>query len=518
MARGFFCLVAHSGRTNSLMCGILMVRSRDTIPLEKHLSALKQLQSRGPDFETYQYKNNIFIGQTVLHITGTQEFYHTPHENFLAYNGEIYNYRELGNYRNDIEFVHDAVENDLSWFRQAQGAWAWVWTNGQSILYASDPQGERCLYKYQDNDILIVCSEVAPILEYKNLGLEIHSYQERHWAIHNQTPWQGIKRITPGLLFDSEGMVFKIDSIFDWKSPVDYQDLDQAVEHFDTVLSKVIKDMIPDQPFGITFSGGLDTACLFAKLSQAQHLYTVNIKGKDRVSTQVCDFLTDNQQTRLVKFDMDEPTWAQEFIEVIKQTRMPVQSWSFVGQWHIARHCQERILFTGVGADELFGGYEIYQTLDYTSSHSVSPYSFFDRDDPEKIELWNQCLNFYNGDAAPATLLMDYFTQVVAVDMRGVDSCTMAHGIEPRSPFVHPSMIKFALNLPWHYRVGTTAKPIIQQQFLKTWSADLIYPKQGFTGHCNDSYNWLDIDITRSQDRMQDWKNISQAGFTRWCN
>jgi hypothetical protein len=105
---------------------------------------------------------------------------------------------------------------------------------------------------------------------------------------------------------------------------------------------------------------------------------------------------------------------------------------------------------------------------------------------------------------------MDYLTQVSAVDMRGVDTLTMAHGIEPRSPFCHPNIVKFALNLPWHLRVG---KQLIRRLFLQRWSQKLILPKQGFTGFCNDAYAYLGIDIPRHADRAQDWKNIVQATF-----
>ena len=141
------------------MCGILLVRSRDKIPLQKHFDALKQIQSRGPDFMRYRHENGIFIGHTVLHITGDREYYDNSHRNFLAYNGEIYNYRDLGAYRTDTEFVHECVENDLGRLTAGWGPWAWAWTDSETVLYASDPQGERALYQYQDDNILIVCSD-----------------------------------------------------------------------------------------------------------------------------------------------------------------------------------------------------------------------------------------------------------------------------------------------------------------------------------------------------------------------
>ena len=53
------------------MCGILLVKSREDLPLELHLKALDILKSRGPDRTRYQYTNGIFIAQVVLHITGT---------------------------------------------------------------------------------------------------------------------------------------------------------------------------------------------------------------------------------------------------------------------------------------------------------------------------------------------------------------------------------------------------------------------------------------------------------------
>ena len=115
------------------MCGILLVKSKQDLPLEHHLQALEVLKSRGPDRTRYQYQNNIFIAQVVLHITGTDEYYNNKHDNFLAYNGEIYNYKELGNYKNDIEFVDDCVNTNSKSLIHGWGPWAWAWTDGNSV-------------------------------------------------------------------------------------------------------------------------------------------------------------------------------------------------------------------------------------------------------------------------------------------------------------------------------------------------------------------------------------------------
>ena len=129
------------------MCGILLVKSKQELPLELHLKALDVLKSRGPDRTRYQYKNGIFIAQVVLHITGTSAYYDTEHENFLAYNGEIYDYKRFGSFDNDIEFVDHAVNNNIKQLADGYGPWAWAWTDGTTIRYASDPQGEKTLYE-----------------------------------------------------------------------------------------------------------------------------------------------------------------------------------------------------------------------------------------------------------------------------------------------------------------------------------------------------------------------------------
>jgi asparagine synthase (glutamine-hydrolysing) len=494
------------------MCGILLVQSRTNIPLERHLAATSLLNSRGPDFTRYQYRNGIFVAQTVLHITGTAEFYNQTRPDFLAYNGEIYNHRWFGKYSSDTELAYRSARDMPTKFKHFEGPWAWAYTDFENIRYATDPQGEKCLYHYQDDDLLIVSSEIAPILEYCNFELTIAAHTEKHWPVRHQTPWKGITRCSPGMMYSNTDAPVKIDSIFDWHKKNHFFTFDEAYEEFKFTFEKVIGLMTPKQSFGITVSGGLDSACILKHLPNADHFYTVDTLGKDTVSPQAHQLLTQSQQQRNIKLPLDAETWATDYKQAVQHSKMPMQSWSFVGQWHIARHCQEKILFTGVGADELFGGYDLYKDLVFRHDFSSSPYSKFAQEDKHAQQDWKQCLEFYQGYGGPATLLMDYLTMVSAVDLRGVDAMTQAHGVEPRSPFVHPDIIKFAINLPWEFRLG---KPFIKRMFLESWPQDLALPKQGFAGHCNDSYPWLGVDIPRVTDREQDWKNINRAAFAQ---
>lgn len=481
------------------MCGILLVKSRKVIPLKKHLKALAQIESRGPDFSRYQHDGNIFIGQTVLHITGNDDYYNQEHTNFLAYNGEIYNYRQLGRYNNDIEFVDHAVNNDIAQLRDGWGPWAWAWTDGQQVRYATDPQGEKTLYQYQDDDILIVSSSIGPILEYRKLNKVDVPFENKHWTILDQTPWAGVKKIQPGQLYSNGYPVEEIDSVWSWIQPQTYKNFDQAYGEFKKTWQSVITAMTPKGGAALTFSGGLDSSLILNSIENLD-LYSVNNIGKDPIVDRVRDFLQDLEQFRLHELRVTEEQWADNLKQLTAQTHMPVQSWSFVGQWIVSQACNQRVLFTGCAADELFGGYDVYRQLTYTPEHSASPYSR--NGDPA---LWQRCLHAYGGDARQATLLMDYWHQIVGCDAIGVDQTSGAWGIEARSPFMAKPLIKFALSLPWEYKVGPVAKPLIRRAFLERWSEDLIMPKKGFTGHCNDSLKYLPVRIKPSRDRNQDW-------------
>lgn len=491
------------------MCGILLVKSQSPLPLDQHLGALALLDRRGPDGRFWRHRDGIFIGQTLLHITGSPGFYRAQHDPFVAYNGEIYNYKQFGAYSTDAELVSHTLNHQRSNMYEWEGPWAWAWTDFDSIAYATDPQGERCLYRYQDDDILIVSSEIAPIGRYIDLRPQAQPYASKHWPTVRATPWQGVERVAPGYWHDHAGSRFQIDSMFRWRTCHGPNTLEEAVEEFASLWPQVLGSMNTSCAAGLTFSGGVDTSLILAARPDFDHLYTVNTIDKDTVSTHAREFLTSAQQDHLVEIVLDEPTWAGHFLDGMRYTHLPAQSWSWVGQWAIAQACREKVLFTGVGADELFGGYGIYDQLAYNQERSVSPYSLY-HDDSDMEWLWGQCLAFYEGEARPATLMMDYLIQITAVDMRGVDLCSQAWSVEPRSPFVHPRVIKFALNLPWQLRQG---KPVLKEYFKRFWPSDLIYPKQGFAGHCNDSYAWLGIDIARVPDRQQDWRNILLSSY-----
>jgi asparagine synthetase B (glutamine-hydrolysing) len=466
--------------------------------------ALLRLRRRGPDIMREHQNRDIKIWNSILHITGKSDYYHSKHRDFIAYNGEIYDYQDHGTYLSDIELVHDAVTRDLDLLRKSWGAWAWCADIDGHLLYATDPQGERCLYHRRDQQGLIVASEPALILDLQDCERQMVPYNNKTWTMIEHTPWQGIQRVRPGWLYRDGEPVCEIDSIWRWIQP-DYKITDQeAQEEFHHQFGEVMRRLCPSRPHVISYSGGIDSSIIMQHLPEAR-LLAVNNQGKDPIVDRIQDFIGD-RPCRVI--DVDAETWAGDFRDLISATQMPAQSWSHVGRWIVAREADAPVIICGDGADELFGGYTAYQGLEFKTNNSVSPYS---QDcDPD---LWRQCLEAYHGDAAQAQLLADYWHQVVGCDAPGQDRIYGHWSRESRTPFLARPIMQFALNLPLHLKLGLGGKPLLRQEFTRHWSADLMLPKKGFTGHANDALPWLDVSIQATGYRDYDWKSISRESF-----
>jgi asparagine synthetase B (glutamine-hydrolysing) len=468
------------------------------MPLEYHQAALDQLAHRGPDFIKHCWVNETtFIAQSVLHVTGLDNFYYKSRLDAFAYNGEIYDFRDHGDYTNDVELAYHAAKSNPAIFKNFNGTWAWIYADSNLITFASDPQGEKSLYYYQDDNLLIVCSDVAPILTYINAALQPVPYKNKCWTMITQTPWKNIRRCEPGKLYRNGRCAETLDSIWDWITSPIQRTLEGATEEFAYLWNKACTLTRPQESATLSYSGGIDSSLILKYIPDLYPL-AIDIIGKDNIVDQLnCD-----------KISVDAKQWALEYQELIAKTQMPAQTWSYVGKWLLVKNSPNRIVFTGLGADELFGGYDQYLDIKYSATKSVSTYS---TDDHEN--LWNRCLDVYQGHAQQATLLMDYWYQVVGVDAPGLDRLGGYWGKETRNPFLLKFVMKFALNLPWHLKVKTYSKPVLKSLFRTHFPDRDIQTKKGFAGHANDSLPWLGVDIDPSGDRYQDWKQIAQNTF-----
>ena len=165
------------------MCGILLIFSKKK-KLDKKVctSASKLIKSRGPDhfFENYFLNNRLYISNSILSITGEikkeRGLFKSKNTNFLiAFNGEIYNWDKIKNlneefyqFQNDTEVLVNMHEkfapSEIPKKIDGMFAYCIYDQKKKKIYFASDVQGEKKLFYFNNEDYLIISSTISSIL------------------------------------------------------------------------------------------------------------------------------------------------------------------------------------------------------------------------------------------------------------------------------------------------------------------------------------------------------------------
>lgn len=543
------------------MCGILNIINKNKKPLDLALCrrAMAKIHNRGPDKRLYyQPENHIFLGQTVLSLVGnvadkTEEYLWSPSKKYyISFNGEIYNYQEVSQKHlsrdistdrviTDTEVLislHDALSpEEVPHHLDGMYAYTTLDTEKNKIYISRDIQGEKSLYIYEDNELIIISSQIdairsiVPKLDLDTDVLKDYFYT-RHFLQQTRTTFKNIRQVDTGELLelDLSTMAFKkihqltVRALVSEKrmSEMEQLSLDELTEQLDSVLEKSVKEMIPlDRKYASVLSGGIDSSLLSAyacKYNRPDVLVAVNHVGKDEISLNLEGFeKTLNQKVETL--NVNQQIYASEINRSVSTLCSPLLSHSFIGQNIQSAYVRMqgcKALFGGEGADELFGGYSCYLDSQNDSDTCPSLYSgYFEPQlklfahNPEELknELskgWKESLEAYSfvKDEKTRTLhaqmLCDFALQVSNVAMRGADLMSLLWSIETRSIFVRKPIVEFALNLPMRAKLAPDdsnpemrTKHILKKVFLKHFPQELIVKKQGFSGFPNESISLL---------------------------
>jgi asparagine synthase (glutamine-hydrolysing) len=543
------------------MCGVLDVvdKSGRGLDLSACRRALSAMNWRGPDKAVSTVRERVFLGQTILSLTGDiqgsagEHLGSTSGRYTIAFNGEVYNFRALAEkHLSDLPQLRSAAATDSEVLanlherlaldevpRALDGMYAYTVLDEttQTLTLAGDPQGEKSLYVFENENLLIVCSEIRPILTLvPGISPDAQSlrdyFRTRHLLLLERTAHIGIRQLAPGAL---ETFNLKTHSwskhprrrLSDWIDPqkmaaCSARSLDDLTDELDALLSKTVKEMLPDgRGFAAVVSGGVDSSLIAhyaLKHGQPKALVAVNHIGKDRISNDLLGF-EKVLGGKIETLDVDAPAYGAEIPRAQAACGSPLPSHSFVAQALQSARVRERgarVLFGGEGGDEAFGGYSAYLNANNPDSlYSPSPYSGcfasklkFAADSPERIEndlqaAWRQSLEAYSHVSEPsqraalATMYCDTAYQLPPVCLRGADLMSMRWSVEARTVLVRRPILEFALNLPLSAKIDRQAAPLEQTKtllkrlFLRVFPKELLVQKQGFAGFPNESGAYL---------------------------
>jgi len=354
-----------------------------------------RLHHRGPDGYGFHQQGPVGLAHARLSIIdlagGDQPISNEDATVWVVFNGEIFNYLEL---RVDLEakghrfkthsdtetIVHAYEEYGDGFLARLNGQFSialWDATQ-QRLLLARDRVGIRPLYFCEDQGRLLFASEVKalrPAMR-RSLSLDEGALAQlfTFWTtIGDRTLFQGIRSLPPGHLLIAEGGRLSISQYWSWQgaSPDQQSRLSfgEAVESLRALLVDAVKlQLRADVPVGAYLSGGLDSSGIVALIrgfsSTPMRTFSVAFEDPefDESAFQqvMVDHLgTDHTTIRCRKRDIGElfPTLIQHTESPVLRTA-PVPLMMLSG---LVRKEGFKVVLTGEGADEVFGGYDLFK-------------------------------------------------------------------------------------------------------------------------------------------------------------
>ncbi|MFO1393216.1 MAG: asparagine synthase (glutamine-hydrolyzing) [Steroidobacteraceae bacterium] len=380
------------------MCGIAGIVSVDATAtpergrLERMIEALRH---RGPDGFGFHTAPGIGLAHARLSIidlaTGGQPIHNETGSVWVVFNGEIFNYVELrqrlealGHHfytQSDTEvLVHAYEQFGLRFVDELNGQFAIaLWDrDARRLVLARDRVGIRPLLYCQTRDGLAFASEAKSFFaaglvraELDPLGVaEVCTF----WScIAPRTPFAGIRAVPPGHLAVLEDGRLEVHRYWDWqfasaREPVAV-DLDETVDELQALFIDAVRlQLRADVPVGAYLSGGLDSSAVTAAIRRFSTTplttFSVAFAGEEfderEYQEEVATFLrTDHVMRPVTTSDI-----GAAMPRAIRHIESPIVRTAGIPLMLLADRVREagfKVVLTGEGADEVFGGYDIFK-------------------------------------------------------------------------------------------------------------------------------------------------------------
>jgi asparagine synthase (glutamine-hydrolysing) len=541
------------------------------------------LHHRGPDGARLLRSSRCALGASRLRIVDPTEQadqpFHTPDgETWLGCNGEIYNAgdlrRRFPDYayrsRTDIEVILPAYrELGLDVFRELDGMFAiaiWDARKGTLVL-ARDRAGEKPLFYSRIGDEVWFASEMQALLEHPRFDRSVDEtavsqYLSLGYPLEPRTLFANIRRVESGtaLVIDASGL--RVHSYWNPRQFAERAQTARAepeIARLRSLLSAAVRSQLTaDVPIGVFLSGGLDS-CLIAAIA-------AEASGSEQITSFTARFDAESYDegkwaargarlagTRHVEVDCGIPRLLHALRSVAGRCAEPLCDPAVLPTFLLSETAREhvRVVLSGEGADELFGGYPTYlghkiadhfagaprlvknglrraiESLPVSDRKVSIEYLLkrfvrgFDLPWPERHVRWfgsggnaasldsahaadwlATAIDEYRGlDSRVGPMLFDYRTYLPDQLLVKMDRATMLNSIEGRAPFLDHALSEFALGIAPRFKVrGWTTKWILKEAARSWLPRDLIERRK--RGLSVPVAGWLNGSLAATADQL----------------
>jgi asparagine synthase (glutamine-hydrolysing) len=491
------------------MCGINVILGRESESLIEKM--MRSTYHRGPDFSDYSRVSEslLFAGNRLkildLSDASNQPLWDREKKCVLVWNGAIYNYQDLRNELLSLDFVFSSNSDSevlLYWLKhhgengihRLKGMFAFAFADltNNKLIIARDPSGEKPLYFAEKNGKWYFSSESRAIRLVLNpkaaidTGQFVPYYFVRH-SYPRDTFFEHIKQFPPGnaWIFDLEGNKY---SQMQWQYPT-FNSEKKTQENFEELLKdSILKNFHAERPVGLLLSGGADSSLIYAlwfeETGEPLPTYTATFGKKYRSKYMDPDFAQKLGKKyfslhREIKIDL--PIVQDNWDAYIHSLDQPIGDSAGFLTWMIAKEAAKeiKVLISGAGADELFGGYNRHKAFQKYLSHPtfwkglkklglgeiLNPNlkkmleSIQDKPSETFIQMaalenipdqyQNSFLEYYPKSEFPLKNALEWDRSFYLVNdiLKIHDGACMAHGIEGRSPFLDYDLISLSQSL-----------------------------------------------------------------------
>ena len=486
------------------MCGICgEIRFRASVDPKLAVDKmLPLLERRGPDAGGVWAKDAVALGHRRLSIIDLSTASAQPMldaELSLVFNGAIYNYRELRAQLIELghQFSSDGdTEVILKAYRQwgedcpryLHGMFAFaIWdVNKQQLFAARDRFGIKPFYFSSLSDGFRFASNTQALLAAgdidKSLDAEALHFQYTLHAVipAPRTVLKGVRKLDPAhsMVVTADGKVrqqryWELDATREEESYTDQEWIERVREQLVSAVRK--RNDVADVPVGVLLSGGLDSSLLVALLAEigVQNFHTFSVGFEDQPEEkgsefEYSDLVVDRYQPIHHKFLVPNEDVLKRLPEAVDAMAEPMFGQDAVAFYLLSEQVSEhiKVVQSGQGADEVFGGYFWYPRMrEETEGSRLERFRkhYFDRDHAEMARMLTSA--YQVGDVTgeyiadrlhdglsdefiDAILKLDTTTLIVDDPVKRVDNMTMAWGLEARVPFLDHQLVEVAARCP----------------------------------------------------------------------
>ena len=551
------------------MCGIagFVTRAPGSAPDALLARMTDAIRHRGPDAAGYYRDPFASLGHrrlSIIDIAGGQQ----PMSNedgalWITYNGEIFNHADLRTaleqaghrYRTrcDTETILHAYEqygpDALTRFR---GMFAFaIWDkHARTLFCARDRLGKKPFYYYWDGHLFAFASEIKALLAHPAISPRfeeslLSEYLNFGYCSGEQTLFAGIRKLMPGHWLRLTSEQFEIRQYWELPCPTTHEKRDDQswiVECRSRLEDAVRTRLMSDVPLGMFLSGGVDSSAIAALMKPMSNgpvkTFAVGYREQTFSELSYARQVAGTIGTEHHEVIIGRDDFFNALPQLIWHEDEPIAWPSSVSLYFVSRLAAEhvKVVLTGEGSDELFGGYaryrwyllnqrllKIYRAVPRAARDAIragiatSPllssnirrklqhsvvgrgeslealyldnfYAAFSRAEQQQLlavpfdATYDSYLHYWiaqpNAGLLQRMLYADQKTYLVELLMKQ-DQMSMACSIESRVPFLDHQLVEFAATVPDHMKLrGGIGKYILKRAVEDILPRDIVYRKK----------------------------------------